>query len=468
MIEHLGAVLDDGTFLADLARRVAHRTESQDPARRADLERYLVDELVPALAPLGYDTEIVPNPDPAGGPFLVARRVEDPALRTVLSYGHADVVRGMEGRWAAAGDPWVVRVDGDRAYGRGVADNKGQHSILIAALAAVIAVRGRLGFNSVLLIETGEEIGSPGLHAMVAAHREALAADVLIASDGPRVDARRPTLFLGARGALNLELEVVLRDGAHHSGNWGGVLANPGVVLANAIASIIDAHGRVQVPGLLPSGVPASVRRALAGVPVESGPGAPAVDPGWGEPGLTPIERLIAWNTFEVLAFRTGDPERPVNAIPPSAIAHCQIRYTAGSDAAAFVPLLRAHLDQHGFGAVAVRESGGAPLWEATRLDPDHPWVRWASTSVERTTGHAPVVLPNLGGSLPNDAFAVLLDLPTIWVPHSYGACGQHAPDEHVLLPIVREGLAIMGGLFWDLGEAVDLPPRRPMPISQD
>lgn len=460
VLDRLATAFDDGTFLADLARRVAIPTESQDPERADELLRYLAEELVPTVTALGYDHRIVDNPT-GHGPFLVARRIEDPALPTVLSYGHADVVRGMAGRWSEGRDPWRLEVVGDRVYGRGVADNKGQHSALLAALAAVLDVRGRLGFNSVLLIETGEEVGSPGLHEVVASHRDLLAADVLVASDGPRVEAGRPTLFLGARGAINLVLEVTMRDGAHHSGNWGGVLANPGAVLANAIASIIDARGRVLVPGILPADVPASVRDALADIPIEHGPGAPAVDADWGEPGLTPIERLIAWNTFEVLAFRTGDPDRPVNAIPASAFAHCQIRYVAGTDPATFVPALRAHLDRHGFGAVEVRDAGDAPPWVATRLEPDHPWVRWAAGSVERTTGAPPAVLPNLGGSLPNDAFALGLGLPTIWVPHSYGACSQHAPDEHALAPVLREGLAIMGGLFWDLGEP-GVPPRTP------
>jgi hypothetical protein len=90
---------------------------------------------------------------------------------------------------------------------------------------------------------------------------------------------------------------------------------------------------------------------------------------------------------------------------------------------------------------------------QATRLDPDHPWVRWAAESIERTLGVKPAVLPNIGGSLPNDCFADVLDLPTIWVPHSYAGCCQHAPNEHVLAPIMREGLQMMTGLFWDLAE---------------
>jgi hypothetical protein len=89
----------------------------------------------------------------------------------------------------------------------------------------------------------------------------------------------------------------------------------------------------------------------------------------------------------------------------------------------------------------------------ATRLDPDHPWARWAVDSIVRTTDKVPAVLPNLGGSLPNDCFAEVLGLPTLWLPHSYAACSQHAPNEHLLLPLVREGLEIMAGLFWDLGE---------------
>jgi hypothetical protein len=69
------------------------------------------------------------------------------------------------------------------------------------------------------------------------------------------------------------------------------------------------------------------------------------------------------------------------------------------------------------------------------------------------TCGRKPAFLPNLGGTLPSDPFSDILELPTIWVPHSYGGCSQHAPDEHLLAPIVREGLQIMAGLFWDLAE---------------
>ena len=95
----------------------------------------------------------------------------------------------------------------------------------------------------------------------------------------------------------------------------------------------------------------------------------------------------------------------------------------------------------------------------ATRLDPDNAWVRWAVQSIERTTGSAPAVLPNLGGSLPNDCFAEVLGLPTLWVPHSYPACSQHAPDEHLLPDVAAQGVRIMVGLFEDM-PARPLQPR--------
>jgi hypothetical protein len=89
----------------------------------------------------------------------------------------------------------------------------------------------------------------------------------------------------------------------------------------------------------------------------------------------------------------------------------------------------------------------------ATRLDPTDPWVTWALASMSKTTNKKPALLPNLGGSLPNDVFADILGLPTIWVPHSYPSCSQHAPDEHLLGSVAREALQIMAGLFYDLGE---------------
>ena len=299
----------------------------------------------------------------------------------------------------------------------------------------------------------GEEVGSAGLRELCEQHKDgALRADLLIASDGPRIAPGKPTLFLGARGGHPIDLIVDLREGGHHSGNWGGLLANPGIILAHALACITDARGSIKVPEWRPP-LPQAVRRALAGVEVDGGSDGPAIDRDWGEPGLTPAERVFGWNSFEVLAFTTGTPERPVNAIPGRARAHCQLRYVVGTPIDDIVPALRRHLDRNGFTNVEIRP-GASGFFNASRLDPSDPWVDWVAQSIERTSGSPPTILPNLGASLPNDIFVDVLGLKTIWIPHSYAGCSQHAPDEHLLAPIAREGLGLMAGLFWDLGEA--------------
>ena len=448
---------DDGAFEADLARRVAIPTESQAGTRQAELRGYLTGEMQPALERMGFACTVLENPHPTAGPLLLAERMEDPALPTVLSYGHGDVILGQEAQWREGLHPWQLTREGDRLYGRGTADNKGQHSINLAALEAVLAERGHLGFNAKVLIETGEEVGSLGLREVCTQHKALMGADVFIASDGPRLDPERPTVFLGSRGSMNFDLTVDLREGGHHSGNWGGLLANPAIILTQALATITSPTGAINVPAWRPEEIPANVRRALEGLEVRGGEDAPEIDPGWGEPGLTPAEKVFGWCSFEVLAMTSGNPDRPVNAIPPRASAHCQIRSVVGTNPDNFLPALRDFLAEKGFPQVVVTPAKKG-FMQATRLDPDHPWVHWTLDSITRTTGKNPALLPNLGGSLPNDIFADVLGLPTVWVPHSYAACSQHAPNEHMLGSVAREALELMTGIWWDLGAGETLP----------
>ena len=442
---------DSGAFKADLARRVAIPTESQNPERAGELAQYIDSEMKPALEALGFRCRVLRQAK-WRGPFLLGERLEGETLPTVFGYGHGDVIRGLDAGWRQGLSPWQL-VEADGCYfGRGVADNKGQHSINLAALAAVLATRGRLGFNIKYLIEMGEEMGSPGLRELCVEHRALLAADLLIASDGPRLSAGRPTIFLGSRGAYPIDFSVEARAGAHHSGNWGGLLSSPSIQLVHALSTIAGPTGQVRIPEWLPPPIPASVRRALADCEVHSGPGEPDIDPDWGEPGLTAAEKVYAWSAFEILAMTAGNPDNPVNAVPARASARGQLRFVVGVDPDAVLPALRRHLDRHGFPMVKIA-LGRDEVFQATRLDPDHPWVQWAAASIAGTTGTRPAILPTTGGSLPNDIFSEGLALPTLWVPHSYRGCSQHAPNEHLPLAIAREGLQLMAGLYWDLGE---------------
>lgn len=442
---------DSGEFQQLLARRIACVTESQRGDRDSELRHYLHGEIGPQLAALGFRLHFIDNPVAAQRPFLVATRIEAENLPTLLVYGHGDVVFGDDENWRDGLDPWRLTEEGDRWYGRGSADNKGQHCVNLAALEQVYHARGgRLGFNCKILFEMGEEISSPGLAELCQQQQALLRADLFIASDGPRVSAPRPTLFLGSRGAVNFRLTINARDNAYHSGNWGGLLSNPGTRLASAIASLVNAQGVLQVEALKPDSLSAAVRAILSDIEVGGMPGDPALDANWGEPGLTAAERLYGWNTLEVLAFETGNPARPMNAIPGTATAVCQLRFVVGTDWENLVAHVQAHLHASGFDDVQVDFLRGSP---ATRLDPQSPLVAWALESLAVSSNKNPALLPNLGGSLPNEVFSDILGLPTLWVPHSYPACGQHGVNEHMLKSVAREGLQIMTRLLWQLGE---------------
>ena len=165
---------------------------------------------------------------------------------------------------------------------------------------------------------------------------------------------------------------------------------------------------------------------------------------------MSPAERVFASNTFEIRAYETGVPKSPANAIPPSAVAYGHMRYVSGTDVNQLLPKLRIHLDKHGYNEIEL--IADRDLMYATRLDPSHPWAQWILKSLRQTHGSDIAVIPNLGGSLPNDVFAEVLGLPTIWVPHSYAGCSQHAPNEHILEATTLSALRLMTGLWWDLG----------------
>ncbi len=189
---------DPGGCFRDLAARVAVPTESQQPERLAKLYGYLREIIEPAVSKIGYTCRIHDNPLAGCGPVLLATRIEDPGLATALSYGHGDVIRGQEGNGPMGATSGRCRSAASGSMA--VADNKGQQLAHQAAIAAVLATRGRLDFNHKFIVEMGEENGSRGFRPLVQAHKADFAADVCFSSDGPRTEIGRPNITLGNRG----------------------------------------------------------------------------------------------------------------------------------------------------------------------------------------------------------------------------------------------------------------------------
>lgn len=435
--------VESGRFEADLARLVARPSVSQSEGNPVDLWGYLNDDIGPLLRNYGFETVIHDNPIAGAPPIMTACHLESAELSTVLIYGHGDVCNGEAHRWREGLSPFKLTREGDRLYGRGAADNKVQHLINIVSLGLLLRANGELGCNVKFIIEMGEEVGSPGLREFLSQQRDALAADVFISSDGPRLAAEIPTVFMGSRGVVDIDFSVHLRSNDLHSGNFGGLVADPAILLSHAIASITDKRGQIRIPEWRPNSLSDEMRDLLARLPDRQH------DVDWGEVSLTPSERVFGWNSFAILAMSSGTIGSPQSAISGSAGAVGQLRFVVGTDVNDIIPALRRHLVSNGFDQIEVALHSEA--FQATRFSIDHPWVRFVCDSVRNSTGQQPHILPNLAGSLPNDMFIDSLGLPTIWIPHSYAECGQHGPNEHALFSIARQGMKIMTDLFLDI-----------------
>jgi acetylornithine deacetylase/succinyl-diaminopimelate desuccinylase-like protein len=324
---------------------------------------------------------------------------------------------------------------------------------MLVALDLVLKRRGRFGCNLRFLLEMGEELGSPGLRRFAAEKRDLLKADLLLASDGPRWRRAHPSIILGARGHLQFQLVCNPRAVDLHSGNWGGLAANPGTLVAHAITALVDARGEPTAEPLRARSMPTAIRDHLRSIPAPDAVPGVVIAENWGTFG-TPAERVLGFGGIEILAYSTGDIVAPQSAIPPIAKAIVAYNFTVDYDPAGWQARIQDFLDARGLGAVKVLPTN-IPVMGATRTDPTLPVVTWARDRLARATGKDVDVLPNMGGALPNDIFADDLGMTTLWVPHSYSGSQQHGGDEHVLRAIMAEGLHGMAALVSDLGNAV-------------
>ena len=343
---------DDGSYKKLLTDLVAIPSTAQEPGHEADLRHYLEGAIGPWLERLGFEVIIHPNPLEGFGPILTGVRIEDASKPTVLLYGHGDTVRGLDDQWRPGLKPWELYEEDGRWYGRGSADNKGQHALNIAALEAVLAERGgKLGFNVKIVLEMAEERGSRGLREFVAANRDLLAADVLIASDGPRCEPDVPTIATGTRGIFQFDLVLKLRPGGVHSGHWGGLTTDPAIRLSHAIGAICDARGKILVRDWLPqNGVPGEQLSPTQ--PIPSKP-APFETVGLKEDDLIDFTPELRAEALIILKNYTYGPL----FTPPSLVTETNL-------ATVFMP---------GF--------GGGANWQGVAFDPDTNMLYIPSTS---------------------------------------------------------------------------------------
>lgn len=453
---HLMTQEPSPAFLADLAEYVAIPSVSRDadPETMAATARFLARRLAFA------DGRVEQG---AGHPVVRGQWLGAPGRPTVLVYGHYDVQpAGDPARWTSppfqltagtgpAGEP-VLR-------GRGVTDDKGPVLLVLEMARTLLEREGSLPLNVKFLLEGEEEIGSPHLAGYVHDHADELAADLVISADGAMWRPGTPSLPIGSKGLLALDVTVSGPSRDLHSGRYGGVTANPAHVLVSLLASLRGDDGEIRVDGFT-DGVPSlgDERRAeIAAVSFDpdaflaaAGAGAP-----FGEPGYTTLERLWERPTLEVNGLGAGSS---ATIIPALASAHVTCRLVPGQDPQHVLDVVTRHLLSRptppGVTVTVTAEPGAVPAY---RIDPAHPAIRAGVAALRSVSPGSPVLLDVVAGTLPaTTMFQRELGVPTMFFSFSTSDENLHGPDEFFRIARLADGMRAWEQLWRLLADGLE------------
>ncbi len=487
--QRLGAAEIHARVDATLPRAVALYRElltyPNDAHRPEDILR-LVAYLESEFRDRGFATERFAT---AGSPLLFAERRSPRATRTILIYLQADGQPVDPSRWHQA-NPWtpVVKeqtaggewqelpwdrleeavrsqLEGPRGwedwriFARSASDSKGPIAQFLSAITLLDEAGIAPDFHMKVIIDTQEEQGSPHLPAAVLAHREKLAADMLVIFDGPPHVSGEPTLKFGARGIATATLTTYGPVAPQHSGHYGNYLPNPVFHLSRILASVKDLDGRVTIPGWY-DGVTLDpdTKRILAQIPDDE----PAILRSMGvavaEKVGDNLQEAVQYPSLNVRGMRSawvGSEARTI--VPSEAVAELDIRLVAESDASHLIGLLRRHIEQQGFHlldrAPTMAERLAHPrvatltynrAYGAFRTPFDSEPGRWLTGAFVHLFGEDPIRIRTSGGSIPISPFVETLGVPAVSVPTVNPDNNQHSPNENLRLGQFVEGIRII------------------------
>jgi acetylornithine deacetylase/succinyl-diaminopimelate desuccinylase-like protein len=393
--------------------------------------------------------------DTPGYPIVYGDWLNAPGKPTILFYGHYDVqpVDPVE-LWTSP--PFEATVRDGEIYARGAADDKGQVFMHVKAVEAFLKKAGSLPVNIKFFLEGEEEVGSRHLDDFVRAHREELAADVVVISDSPMFDRGIPSICYGLRGLAYFQIDLRGSRTDLHSGSFGGALANPGFVLAQVLAQMKDRGGRVKIPGFYDDvrELSEAERAEWKKLPFNETRyrkelGAPKLA---GESGYSTLERVWARPTFEVnglLSGFTGEGAKTV--LPATAMAKVSMRLVPDQDPEKIAGQFEAYLRKVCPRTVELtftRMHVGRP-WMA---DFDNQYVRAAGRAIEQGFGKAPV-FNREGGSIPVvSTFQEELGVPSVLFGVGLPDENAHAPDERLDLGNFHNGIIASAYLYQEIG----------------
>jgi acetylornithine deacetylase/succinyl-diaminopimelate desuccinylase-like protein len=408
---------------------------------------------------LGLKTELL---ETCGNPVVYAESDPVPGAPTVLVYGHYDV------QPPDPLDEWIsppfepTRRNGN-LYARGATDDKGQMFTHVKSVEAWMRVAGRLPVQLKFVIEGEEEVGSEGLTELIEREGDRLASHVAVVSDCSQFGPGQPAITYGLKGLAYFELRLTGPKQDLHSGTFGGAVSNPVNCAARMMASLMDDHGRVQIPGFYDDVIPLTEqeRRQFAALAFDESQfmqriGVAGVT---GEEGYTTLERRWARPTFDINGIWGGyQGEGAKTVLPARAGVKFSFRLVPNQQPAKIRDALRAHLqslcppgivmelvDMHGATGVVV------PL--------DSPYMQAAAQAIEAGFGIPPVFMRE-GGSIPIvTTFKERLGIDTLLLGWGQDDDNTHSPNEKFNLDDFHRGIRTSAHLWEALGKiSVDTP----------
>ena len=412
--------------LFDLLRIPSISAQSE---HKPDMQR-CAEFLAAALVKAGADrADVLPT---EGNPVVFAEKTVDPKAKTVLVYGHYDVMP-VDPRDEWRTEPFEPVIKDGRIWGRGADDDKGQLWMHAKAFEAMCATDS-LPCNVKFMLEGEEEIGSPSLYGFCERNKELLKADIILVSDTSMISMQTPSITCGLRGLAYMEVEVTGPDKDLHSGLFGGAVANPANVLARLVAGLVDGNGRVTIPGFYDDvrELTPAEREAFNKAPFSLEDYKRSLDIGdvEGEAGYTTLERTGVRPSLDVNGIwggYTGEGTKTV--IPSKASAKISMRLVPNQDYRKISELFEKH-----FRAIAPKSvkvvvkslHGGMPYVAPT----DMPDYKAAEKAVEATFGKKPLPFYS-GGSIPIiSGFESILGIKSLLIGFGLAEDAIHSPNE--------------------------------------
>ncbi len=386
--------------------------------------------LAAGLRKAGADkAEVMPT---EGNPVVYAEKIIDPAARTVLVYGHYDVMP-VDPRAEWTTDPFEPEIKDGRIYARGADDDKGQLFMHLKAFEAMCATDS-LPCNVKFMLEGEEEIGSPSLYGFCRENKEMLAADIILVSDTSMISMDCPSITCGLRGLAYMEVEVTGPNKDLHSGLFGGAVANPANVLTRLVSQLVDEHGRITIEGFYDDVMELSAeeREAFNKAPfsVEDYRSALDIDEVEGEEGYTTIERTGIRPSLDVNGIWGGYTEEGTKTVIPSkASAKISMRLVPNQDYNKISALFERHFRRVAPASVKVEVRalhGGMPYVAPT----DMPAYKAAEQAIVDTFGKRPLPFYS-GGSIPIvSGFEEILGIKSLLIGFGLAEDAIHSPNE--------------------------------------